>query len=117
MEAKLFERIKDYFDAKLDSQTQEIRVENEKLFARRLIIATKKAHAEFKVSGAVLDQLAFSQLRSQCKISSKQCYDAYLVRVENSISKNPKEFWNYVNSSRRDHGIAGGVFLTQMKMW
>ena len=44
-------------------------------------------------------------MRKQSKELSKKCYNDYINKVENSICKDTKYFWTYVNSYKQNSGI------------
>ena len=60
--------------------------------------AKKKCHSLYKQTGGSDHYREFSKLRAECKYLSNQCYDNYILNVENSIHENIRNFWNYVNS-------------------
>ena len=69
------------------------------------IFKKKEAHRQYKISGTIDCYEAFSCLRSLCKAQAQQCYEQYIGDVEQSISGNPKYFWNYIRGKNRDQGL------------
>ena len=65
---------------------------------KSLTIQKKIAHKKYKVSKLPLDYQNFSNLRTQCNILSKQCFQNYITYTEASLQQNPKTFWSYTNS-------------------
>ena len=60
--------------------------------------AKKKCHSLYKQTGSSGHYQEFSKLRAECKYLSNQCYDNYMLSVENSIHGSIKNFRSYVNS-------------------
>lgn len=69
---------------------------------KKPVIAKKVAHYNYKQSKNKNDYLIFSNLRLQCKLLSKACYNNYLHNAENSIINNVKFFWKHINSLRKN---------------
>ncbi|XP_076672265.1 uncharacterized protein LOC143371199 [Andrena cerasifolii] len=69
----------------------------------------KKAPKEFKVSNSRCDYWNFSSLRSQCKFLMKKDYRAYVERVENSVQRDVKSFWSFVNAKRGTRGLPSNM--------
>lgn len=75
-------------------------------FSKELInkIRLKKlAHAEYKKrkwSKNAYNQ--FRKLRKECKELSAVCYNSYILKVENMIESDTKQFWNFVKNMRRN---------------
>lgn len=60
------------------------------------------AHLTYKNSQSNSDYIQFFYLRSQCKLLSRKCHKDYILKTENTILENPKKFWNFVNSRRKN---------------
>ncbi|KAB0794120.1 hypothetical protein PPYR_13740 [Photinus pyralis] len=80
-----------------------------------LIKKKKKAHRVYKMSNSLADYIAFSFLRSQCKILTDLCFRIYTQSVEDSITANAKYFWRYINSNRKDKGLPSVMCLDDQK--
>lgn len=46
---------------------------------------------------------------------SNHCYTHYIKNIENSIIKDPKQFWNYVNKMRYDYQLPNSMFYDSVK--
>lgn len=57
------------------------------------------------------DYSAYSEVKLQCRGLTKQCYHLYICGVEESVSDNMNNFWNFDNSKRKRHGIPSSMFL------
>ncbi|XP_044767177.1 uncharacterized protein LOC123323041 [Coccinella septempunctata] len=62
-----------------------------------LIKRKKKAHARFKASNLPDDYEVFRDLRNQCKIESRKCFDTYCLFLESRIRSDPKFFWKHIS--------------------
>lgn len=69
------------------------------------IIQKKLAHKQYKQSCLHSDFMEFSRLRSLCKVLTRWCYRDYIDNTERSLNANLKQFWNFVNSRRKDNGL------------
>lgn len=71
-------------------------------FTRELIVMVKlknRLARKRKLSKHYLNR--FRVLRSEIKRVSSRAYKMYMVKLQDSVKTNVKEFWNYVNSRRR----------------
>lgn len=59
-----------------------------------------KYHRKFKNYGNISDHLSFKLLRDRAAIIERECHDAYIARMEESILTNPKQFWTYMKQNR-----------------
>lgn len=59
-----------------------------------------KYHKLFKKFKNPRDYDVFSLLRKRCKRLAVDCYNNYVSSIENSLNKNIKIFWSYVNNRR-----------------
>ena len=62
-------------------------------------------HRRWKKFGNPLDYDTFSMLRLRQKKTQLECWQRYISGCENAIKTNPKLFWSYSNSLRKDHGV------------
>lgn len=77
-------------------------------FSKPLINIIKekaKYHMAWKKYGNKLDYDAFSLLRQRQKTVQQECWIRYIDGCETAITTNPKHFWSYTRSLRRDKGI------------
>ena len=79
---------------------------------RQLTFAKKQAHRKFKGSGLYEDYIEFCTLRSECKTLSRTCYQLFVEQSEDSLldQYNIKNFWNFINSKRKDCGMPSEMF-------
>ena len=68
---------------------------------KHCIIEKKKAHKRYKISGLQRDYREFSEMRLICKRLLVESNKNFITSIENSLTTNPKQFWNYVNSKRK----------------
>lgn len=69
---------------------------------KQCIIEKKKAHKRYKGSKLQSDYSEFSRLRLACKRLLVESNATFVASTENSLFTNPKQFWNYVNSKRKN---------------
>ena len=67
---------------------------------RYLVTQKKIAHKKYCTSHNVVDYIAFSELRSRCKILTDICYRDYISNLDRHFRADPKSFWYYINSRR-----------------
>ena len=74
---------------------------------RRNIRKRNKTHAKAKKTGSSKLRSKFHELRQQIKADIKKQHDLYVNKLVGDIIKvNPKDFYQYTNSQRKDnHGI------------
>ena len=65
----------------------------------------------FKSSGLVIDYNKFSNLRSNCKFLSKKDYLNYINKIQTNLKINPKKFWKFINSKRRNNFLPNCMHL------
>jgi hypothetical protein len=78
---------------------------------RNLVIRKKIAHKKFKTTGSIIDLDHFRSLRRQCKALTKECYESYIGRVEDSIPQNIKSFWSHVSNLKGVTGFPPSITL------
>lgn len=69
----------------------------------QLVIEKKLIHKRYK---STLDPnllAEFQRLRRICRELSTSCYNLYINSVDTSLSSNPKAFWGFVNSLKKDN--------------
>ena len=69
------------------------------------IIDKKIAHFNWKNTGDIRYQIEFKRLRALSILLSRKNYQEYIHNIENSIGRNSKTFWNYVNECRNYKNI------------
>lgn len=65
----------------------------------------EKAWVRWKRYGNRTDYKEFSDLRFRFKVMSKECYSNYIQSIEESLRKDVKTFWKFVNSRKSKSGI------------
>lgn len=60
-----------------------------------------RARIKLRFSGNISDYLVFSMLRSDCKKKINECYDEYLVKLQENIKTNIKLFLAFTKSKRK----------------
>lgn len=66
-----------------------------------------KLRLKLKKTGNNIYKEEFSNLRALIKNQISVAYENYLSNIQNSISSNPKKFWNFVNTKNRTSRIPG----------
>ncbi|KAL4702363.1 hypothetical protein ACJJTC_004671 [Scirpophaga incertulas] len=64
-----------------------------------------KYHKLWKKFKNPLDYNTFSLLRLRQKQVQQECWKRYVSSCEDALKTNPKHFWSYTNSLRKDRGI------------
>lgn len=75
----------------------------------KIIKEKSKYHRLWKRYGNPLDYNSFCLLRRRQKEIQEECWKRYLKGCENAIAVDPKRFWSYSNSIRRNRGIPAQV--------
>ena len=70
---------------------------------KHLLIGKKFAHLNYKTARTDSNYDIFSKIRTRCKKLNNILYDKYIENTENNIKTNIKNFWNYVNSLKKDN--------------
>lgn len=47
----------------------------------------------------------FSRLRALCKREAKSNYTLYIKKLQSNFTHNPKSFWNYIKSQKKENNI------------
>lgn len=68
-----------------------------------------KAWKKYKSSGAQADLEIFKRLRTNIKLSTEQARKAYILNIEENISRNPNNFWTYINSLKNNTSIPSSL--------
>ena len=68
---------------------------------RSLVSSKKAAHAQWKCSGSLGDQIEFKRLRAACIRLSRTSYRDYVADVEANSARNPKYWVNATAKLRR----------------
>lgn len=82
---------------------------------KRLLIEKKKNHHLFKSSGLPHFYHQFSFLRSICKSLSETCYSRYLSSVEFAVRRDPRYFWKYERTMRKDQSLPKNLHLGNLE--
>lgn len=69
------------------------------------INAKNRAHKALKATSCDQNKIEFSFLRAKSKKLQRDCYNKYVKKIEDGIKSNPKSFWNFTNSKRKNHGL------------
>lgn len=72
---------------------------------KNCILEKIKLHKFYISTGTILAYNNFAVARKKCKNLSKQCYNDYLLKVQRSLSYNPKYFWKYVRHIKESNSI------------
>ncbi|XP_031355114.1 uncharacterized protein LOC116179461, partial [Photinus pyralis] len=64
----------------------------------KLIRDKKLAHKTYKASKSNIDYQVFTELRTQCKSLTTQCYDTFIKTCEENVTLNPKSFWKFYHN-------------------
>lgn len=72
---------------------------------RALICSKREAHKKFKTSQSHSDYQIFSALRQDVKVNLERDKSDYIEYTENAVINNPRHFWKYVSSLRKDTTI------------
>ncbi|KAG5896614.1 hypothetical protein JTB14_009525 [Gonioctena quinquepunctata] len=83
---------------------------------KNLIFEKKTAHKKYKSWKSERNFRVFCELRSRCKILSKECYNTYLIDCQRSIHTNPRFFWKFVNSKRKINNIPNEMSLEDKRV-
>lgn len=78
---------------------------------RYLITQKKIAHKRYCTTRNVNDYAAFSYLRSRCKILADICYQQYITNLDQLLNRDPKSFWQHLNSKRAVNNIPNTMYL------
>lgn len=65
----------------------------------------KKAHLRYKCSFRQDDYTAYSLLRKKYSLYQKVCYKKYLRKTQSNLTRNPSQFWSYVQSKKKISGF------------
>ena len=75
---------------------------------RRNIQKRNKIHAKAKKTDSSKLRFKFQELRQQIKADIKKQHDLYVNKLFGDIKVNPKDFYQYTNSQRKDNpGVTG----------
>ncbi|MES9950854.1 MAG: reverse transcriptase family protein, partial [Candidatus Thiodiazotropha sp.] len=69
---------------------------------RRLIRRKNKTHAKAKKTGSSKLKSKFQELRQEIKTKVKKQHDSYVQNLVGDIKTNPRDFYRYTNSQRKD---------------
>ena len=76
---------------------------------KHLLIQKKVAHLNCKTTRTASNYDIFSKMRTRCQKLNNILYDKYIENTENSIKTNIKNFWNYVNSLKKDNKVPNTI--------
>lgn len=71
----------------------------------KLVREKMKFFHKYKTYGSPVYENKYHKLRARHKTLEKQYYDAYIKRIENSINKNPRQFFSYIKSNSKSKGL------------
>lgn len=72
---------------------------------RRLVKLKNRAHYVWRCSGKNSDYEIFSSYRAGCKSLMNMCSRDMKCDIESRLRSDPKYFWTYFNSRRKDHNL------------
>ena len=75
-----------------------------------LIREKKRAHCEWKRVGNLDCYIDFKRLRALCIRQSRLKYQGYIDSVQNSVKRNIRSFWSFVNNNKKETGIPSNTF-------
>jgi len=75
----------------------------------KLVHLKNQAHAKFKLSRTLADYRSFSIICARFKFMSRECYRAYISRIESSLSSYPRYFWSFIRKSRSISSIPANL--------
>lgn len=70
-----------------------------------------RAYKSYASSGLIEDFEAFSLLNEEFNVMNLHAYNSYVIRTGSNLKRNPKKFWNLVNSKRNTNGLPKTMFL------
>lgn len=73
----------------------------------------KLAHRTFRRSRSLLDKVAFHTASRRYRYLNGQLYRKYSSSIERNLKRNPKSFWKFVNSKRKETGLPTSLSLDQ----
>ena len=73
---------------------------------KRNIRKRNKTHAKAKKTGSSKLRSKFQELRQQIKADIKKQHDLYVNKLVGGIKVNPKDFYRYTNSQRKDNQVS-----------
>ena len=76
---------------------------------KKMIFEKKRLHTLFKKTGNLNYHYQFSNLRARIKTYSKTLYNNYLNKVEESIPKNIKYFYQHINKLRKSSDLPANM--------
>ena len=85
------------------------------LALKRTILDKKSAHLQWKQSGDSSFRVEFNRLRALCIKLMRIDYNRNLKNVQLMAKKDPKIFWKFINSKRKDNSIRNEMFLVDSK--
>ena len=71
----------------------------------------KKAKLDRKNDESYKYYLNFCLIRNNCKIEPSRCYELYINNIRNNINKNPRSFWNFIESKRSNREFPNALSL------
>ena len=80
---------------------------------KSLIFQKKEAHALWNESHSPEHREEFRRLRALCLRSSRLCRREFLDKTENSIRRNSKKFWSYVNGLKKHGELPYDMYFKQ----
>lgn len=78
---------------------------------RNLVYQKKIAHKRYKTKGDITYYYEFTNLRSQCKIMAKVCYENYVRNMEGKLQADPRSFWKFFNKKNSVFSVPNQMFL------
>ena len=72
---------------------------------KSLIFNKKIAHKKYKITKKFTDYSYFCYLRNRCKLVADDCFNSYVINVQDKLKHNPQEFWKFIHNKRKTKGI------------
>lgn len=83
-------------------------------YLKKVVIQKKSAHKIQKTVNGLKKRTEFNRLRSLCVRNTNQCKLDYESKVETYITHQPKLFWNYYNSLKKQDKIPSKIGLDEI---
>ena len=77
----------------------------------RLNRLRKSALRAYQRNRNLVNRSRFTAASRSYKALNRRLYKAFLLKTERNLRSNPKSFWRFVNTKRREDGLPSSVFL------
>lgn len=74
-----------------------------------------KLYKKYKRSGSHTDYVLYTVSRAEYSTINKSCYENYISKMKSSFQRNPKDFFAFVNSKKRESGYPTTMKLQQVE--